>query len=210
MSKRGRGGRVIRGIIFDFGNVICSFDVEIFLAKLHERSGVDAETLRDRIYGSRLHSRYERGEIPSMEFHREVVRRIGVDIPVEELADSFSDIFTPLESTHGLIRTLKGKYRLGLLSNTNEWHFLRHIRKVPVFPLFDAVTLSFEVGALKPEPEIYLDSLRKLSLPPESCVFIDDIGRYAEGAAALGIRGIRYTGPAELLRELSGLGVVPP
>jgi len=201
---------LIRGVIFDFGNVVCSFDVEKFLAKLHGWSGLDVETLRDRIYGSLLHSRYERGEISSEEFHREVVRRIGVDVPVEELAEGFCDIFTPLESTHGLIRTLKGKYRLGLLSNTNEWHFLRQIRKVPVFPLFDAVTLSFEVGALKPEPEIYLDALRKLSLPPEACVFIDDIGKYADGAAVLGIRGIRYTGHAELLRELTGLGVVPP
>ncbi|HEX7520150.1 MAG TPA: HAD family phosphatase [Candidatus Deferrimicrobium sp.] len=203
-------GRVIRGVIFDFGNVICSFDVEKFLAKLQEWSGLDVETLRDRVYGSRLHSRYERGEISSKEFHREVVRRIGVDVPVEQLAEGFTDIFTPIESTHGLIRALKGKVRLGLLSNTNEWHFLRHIRKVPVFPLFDAVTLSFEVGALKPEPEIYLDALRKLSLPPEACVFIDDIRKYAEGAAVVGIRGILYTGHAELLRELSGLGVVPP
>jgi len=201
---------MIRGVIFDFGNVICSFDVEIFLAKLHEWSGLDVETLRDRIYGSRLHSRYERGEISSERFYREISRLTGARVSAEEFAEGFSDIFTPLESTHGLIRALKGRYRLGLLSNTNEWHFERHIRKVPVFPLFDAVTLSFEVGALKPEPEIYLDALRKLSLPPEACVFIDDIGKYAEGAAALGIRGIRYTGPAELLRELSGLGVVPP
>jgi len=199
---------VIRGVIFDFGNVICSFDVDIFLGTLHEWSGLDVETLRDRIYGSRLHSGYERGEISSEEFHREVVRRIGIDVPVDELADRFSDIFTPLESTHRLIRALKGKYRLGLLSNTNEWHFLRHIRKVPVFPLFDSVTLSFEVGALKPEPEIYLDALRKLSLPPEECVFIDDIGIYAEGAAVVGIRGIQYTGPEELVRELSSLGVI--
>ena len=201
---------MIRGVIFDFGNVICSFDVEIFLAKLHEWSGLDVETLRDRIYGSRLHSRYERGEISSERFYREISRLTGARVSAEEFAEGFTDIFTPLESTHGLIRALKGRYRLGLLSNTNEWHFERHIRKVPVFPLFDAVTLSFEVGALKPEPEIYLDALRKLSLPPEACVFIDDIGKYAEGAAALGIRGIRYTGPAELLRELSGLGVVPP
>jgi len=200
---------MIRGVIFDFGNVISSFDVGIFLGKLRDWSGVETETLRERIYGSGLHSRYERGDISSKEFHREVVRRIGIDVPVEEFADRFSDIFTPLESTHGLIRALKGKYRLGLLSNTNEWHFLRHIRKVPVFPLFDSVTLSFEVGALKPEPEIYLDALRKLSLPPEECVFIDDIGKYAEGAAGVGIRGIQYTGPGELVRELSSLGVIP-
>jgi len=78
---------MIRGVIFDFGNVICSFDVEIFLAKLQERSGLGVDTLRDRVYGSGLHSRYERGVISSMEFHREVVRRIGVGVPAEELAD---------------------------------------------------------------------------------------------------------------------------
>lgn len=200
---------MIRGVIFDFGNVIASFDVEIFLGKLRDWSGIEAGTLRERIYGSGLHSRYERGDISSERFYREISRLTGARVSAEEFAEGFTDIFTPLDSTQGLIRALKGKYRLGLLSNTNEWHFLRHIRKVPIFPLFDAVTLSFEVGALKPEPEIYLDALRKLSLPPEECVFIDDIGKYAEGATVLGIRGILYTGHAELLRELSGLGVVP-
>ena len=201
---------MIRGVIFDFGNVISSFDVGIFLGKLRDWSGVETGTLRERIYGSGLHSRYERGDISSERFYREISRLTGARVSAEEFAEGFTDIFTPLEATHGLIRALKGKYRLGLLSNTNEWHFLRHIRKTPVFPLFDSVTLSFEVGALKPEPEIYLDALRKLSLPPEECVFIDDIRKYAEGAAVVGIRGIQYTGPAELLRELSGLGVVPP
>jgi len=200
---------VIRGVIFDFGNVISSFDVGIFLGKLRDWSGVEVGILRERIYGSGLHSRYERGDISSERFYREISRLSGARVSAEVFAEGFSDIFTPLESTHGLIRALKGKYRLGLLSNTNEWHYLRHIRKVPVFPLFDSVTLSFEVGALKPEPEIYLDALRKLSLPPEECVFIDDIGKYAEGAAGVGIRGIQYTGPEELVRELSSLGVIP-
>ncbi|MGB7630749.1 MAG: HAD family phosphatase [Candidatus Deferrimicrobium sp.] len=206
--KEGNG--LIRGVIFDFGNVICSFDVEIFLAKLHGWSGLDVETLRDQVYGSRLHSRYERGEISSEEFRGRIVRTTGARVPVESFEEGFTDIFTPLGDTQALIRGLKGKYRLGLLSNTNECHFRRHIRRVPVFPLFDTVTLSFEVGALKPEPPIYRDALRKLSLPPEECVYIDDIVEYAEGARALGIHGIRYTGHAELLRELSGLGVVPP
>jgi len=206
--KEGNG--LIRGVIFDFGNVICSFDVEIFLAKLHGWSGLDVETLRDQVYGSRLHSRYERGEISSEEFRDRIVRMTGARVPVEAFEEGFTDIFTPLGDTQALILGLKGKYRLGLLSNTNECHFRRHIRRVPVFPLFETVTLSFEVGALKPEPPIYRDALRKLSLPPEECVYIDDIVEYAEGARALGIHGIRYTGHAELLRELSGLGVVPP
>ena len=198
---------MIRGVIFDFGNVISSFDVGNFLGKLRDWSGVEVGILRERVYGSGLHSRYERGDITSERFYREISLLTGARVSAEEFAEGFTDIFTPLESTHGLIRALKGRYRLGLLSNTNEWHFERHIRGVPVFPLFDAVTLSFEVRALKPAPEIYRDALRKLSLPPEACVFIDDIREYADGAAAVGIRGIRYTGHAELLEALSGLGV---
>jgi putative hydrolase of the HAD superfamily len=201
---------VIRGIIFDFGNVISSFDVGKFLARLNGWSGVPVETLRERVYGSDLHSLYERGGISSEEFRDRVARMTGARVPVEAFEEGFTDIFTPLADTQALITDLKGRYRLGLLSNTNECHFRRHIRRVPVFPLFDTVTLSFEVGALKPEPPIYRDALRKLSLPPEACVFIDDIAEYAEGAKALGIHGIRYTGHAKLVRELSGLGVVRP
>jgi putative hydrolase of the HAD superfamily len=204
------GGPLIRGVIFDFGNVVSAFDVGKFLRRLCGWSGTGLETLRDRIYGSGLHSRYERGEISSEEFHREISRISGARVPPEEFAEAFTDIFTPLESTQRLVRSLKGKYRLGLLSNTNEWHFERHIRNVPVFPLFDAVTLSYEVRALKPSPEIYRDALRKLSLPPEACVFIDDIREYAEGASALGIRGIRYTGHDDLLRALADLRVSVP
>jgi putative hydrolase of the HAD superfamily len=204
------GGPVIRGVIFDFGNVISAFDVGKFLRRLHEWSGTGVETLRERIYGSGLHSRYERGDIPSEEFHREICRLSDARVPAEEFARGFTDIFTPLESTHGLIRALKGRYRLGLLSNTNEWHFERYIRTVPVFPLFDAVTLSYEVRALKPSPEIYRDALRKLSLPPEACVFIDDIPEYADGASALGIRGIRFTGHDDLIRALADLRVSVP
>jgi putative hydrolase of the HAD superfamily len=133
----------------------------------------------------------------------------GAGVPSEEFARGFTDIFTPIESTRALIRGLEGRYRLGLLSNTNELHFRRHIRNEPVFPLFDAVTLSYEIGALKPEPAIYRDALGKLSLPSEECVFIDDIEAYAEGAKAVGIRGIRFTGREKLLSDLAKLGVVP-
>ncbi len=205
----GQGAYMIRGVIFDFGNVISSFDVGKFLAKLRGWSGLPVETLRERVYRSGLHSRFERGEVSPEEFHRLVGSMTGADVPPEAFAEGFTDIFTPIDGTQALIRELKGKYRLGLLSNTNEWHYLRHIRKVPVFPLFDTVTLSFEVGALKPEPAIYRDALGKLSLPPEECVFIDDIGEYADGASAVGIRGIRFTGPAPLRETLAGLGVPP-
>ena len=125
---------MIRGVIFDFGNVICSFDVEIFLGKLHEWSGIDVETFRERIYGSGLHSRYERGDISSEEVLPRDFPSDRRRLSAEDSRNGFTDIFTPLESTHGLIRALKGKYRLGLLSNTNEWHFCGTSERCPSSP----------------------------------------------------------------------------
>ncbi|HEX9191462.1 MAG TPA: hypothetical protein VF847_05160, partial [Candidatus Deferrimicrobiaceae bacterium] len=93
---------MVRGVIFDFGNVISTFDVGIFLERLCRWSGTGVETLRERIYGSGLHSRFERGEISAEAFHREICRMSDARVPAEEFAQGFTDIFTPLESTHGL------------------------------------------------------------------------------------------------------------
>jgi putative hydrolase of the HAD superfamily len=107
-----------------------------------------------------------------------------------------------------LIRQLKARYRLGLLSNTSEWHFLHGIRPTEVFPLFDAVTLSFEVGVMKPGEGIYRDALEKLDLPPEACVYIDDIGEFADAATALGLHGIQYVDDETLMHRLAAIGVI--
>ena len=52
----------------------------------------------------------------------------------------------------------------------------------------DAVVLSFEVGAAKPDPAIYLAALDRLAAQPAETVFVDDQATYCDGAAALGMR----------------------
>jgi HAD superfamily hydrolase (TIGR01509 family) len=52
----------------------------------------------------------------------------------------------------------------------------------------DAIMLSFEVGAAKPDPGIYRAALDALGARPEEAVFVDDQAAYCEGAEALGIR----------------------
>lgn len=53
---------------------------------------------------------------------------------------------------------------------------------------FDAVILSFEVRARKPDPAIYRAALTALGDPaPERSVFVDDQVPYCDGAAALGL-----------------------
>lgn len=197
----------MRGVIFDFGNVISSFDTGIFLRKLAERSDRTVEELDDAVYGSGVHREFEAGRISSPEFFRAIKVRCGLRMGEEEFLEAFTDIFTSIPETSELIRALSGRYRVGLLSNTNERHFEHYIRKSEVFPLFETVTASHLVGALKPSEAIYRDALAKLRLPPHECVYVDDIPEYVEGARALGIRGIRYSGDAALRSSLRECGI---
>ena len=52
---------------------------------------------------------------------------------------------------------------------------------------FDALILSFEVGARKPQPAIYLAALEAVGSKAADAIFIDDQADYCDGARALGI-----------------------
>lgn len=198
---------MVQGILFDFGGVISTFDSRVFFRHLAGRSSRTAGEMAAIVLEADLPRRYESGRITSREFYSEVTERCGVSISEEEFVAAFTGIFVPIESTFRLIRALKPSFRIGLLSNTNEWHFEHSIRTVEVFPLFDAVTLSYRVGEMKPGERIYRDALERIGLLPEECLFIDDLEENVAGAERIGIRGIQYTGPERLVASLNTLGI---
>lgn len=207
MSAR-KANAPVKGVIFDFGGVIHSFDFGMFFRTLGGRTDMTLAEMGSRVAGSHLPRRYELGEISSREFYRGIANLCGLRVTEEEFVRAFVAIFTPIESTVGLIRSLSRSYRLGLLSNTNEWHFERHIRAVEIFPLFDSVTLSFQVRAMKPAEAIYRDMLEKIGFPPEECAFVDDLEENVAGASRMNLHAIHYTDHERLVSSLAELGVV--
>ena len=198
----------IRGVIFDFGKVIADFDINPILERLSAICNIQSEELGRRFQeDSSLARDFESGAISSDQFLGEVSRLCGHEFCEEEFIPIFTGIFTPIRPTCDLIRKLKGRYRLGLLSNTNPLHFQYGIQTSEVFPLFDAVTMSFQVKALKPDPRLFEDSLEKLDLVAEECVFIDDISAFAEAANGCLLHGIHYHGHQELLQDLKILKI---
>ncbi len=199
--------KAIRGVIFDFGNVIYRFDNRRILEGLAPLCGRSVAELGGLMTGSSLPEDYEAGRVNSEEFLAGVSRLCEYPFEEATFIRAFTDIFTPIESTLELIRRLAPRYRLGLISNTNPWHFEHAIRPCEVFPLFGAVTLSHEAKALKPDPKLFEDSLTKLGLPAGACVFIDDRPEFVEAATRQGLHGLAYTDLEHLLRELEALGV---
>lgn len=104
------------------------------------------------------------------------------------------------------IKTIKGSYKLAMVSNINSRERLDS-RFLPgqLDELFDAVIPSGEVGYIKPQPEIFMIAAERLGVRPEDCVFIDDIEDFCEGARAVGMQAIHFTSNAQALSELKAL-----
>jgi len=195
--------------LFDLGNVILPFNHYQIAEKLARFS--ESRELSDpaRIF-SYLFDRqkgainnYEIGKMSSIEFFNQVKERFKLILPFDAFVPIWNEIFTENHEVSELIRSLKGKKRLGLLSNTNPLHFEYALSTFPILNLFDKWILSHEVGFKKPAVEIFLKALEWASVPPPKTLFIDDIKEHVEVAASLGMQAIHFTSAQQLVRELS-------
>lgn len=99
------------------------------------------------------------------------------------------------------ISTLKGTYKLAILSNANVGT-LKRIFTAEQLGIFDSVVVSAEVHMVKPQPEIYEYTADSLNVLPDECVFIDDIKEYVRGASAKGMKTLLYKDFSLLKQEL--------
>ena len=197
----------VKAIIFDYGNVIESFDNNRFLKFLSEKSSKNVDELRSIIYfKSTFVNDFETGKISSEQFYKNICNLIGVELDKEEFIQGFLDIFIPIEPIIELIAKLKQNYMLGLISNTNDIHF-QHIKQNKIYHLFDAVSLSFKVGVNKPDKKIFFDILKKLNLIEEECIFIDDQSLFVKAAKDYYFKAIQFKSPENLIKTLKSLNI---
>ena len=196
---------MIRAVIFDYGNVISVVDTPRFVSTVarHAREPVAASEGFDR---TRVLLRdYETGRMSTETFVPEFLRLAGLEMSHAEFTRAWAGFFTPIPFTRKLLRALHGRYMLALLSNTNPLHFEHVIKPTEEFRLFSAITLSYEVGAMKPAAQLYTDMLGKLGLPGEECMYIDDLKENVEAAAAFGMHAVHFPSAKEAEAELRRL-----
>ncbi|RKZ00492.1 MAG: phosphatase [Candidatus Hydrothermota bacterium] len=81
---------------------------------------------------------------------------------------------------------------IGLASSSqlNQINFI--LRKLGLREFFSAITSGEEVSEGKPEPQIYLETARRLGVPPERCVAIEDSRNGLISAKRAGMKVIAY------------------
>lgn len=80
-------------------------------------------------------------------------------------------------------------------------------RLYPFLGRFRAVVVSGRIGLVKPDAAIYRHALARFGVAPERTLFIDDSARNVAGAAAVGLRAVRFAGAEGLRRDLAAFGL---
>ena len=201
-------GSEVQGLIFDFGNVIYRFDHGRCTAALSRMCGLESREIRRRLFSeSDIEWDYMAGNLSSDDFLDLCSKACGHAFDKDAFFAAYLDIFAPQHDIMDLIRALKPHYKLGLISDTAEWHFEQVIQKCEVYPLFDAVVASHLEHRLKPDQELFRTCLKGMGVKAETCLFIDDVPKHIAGARAMGFHAHTYRTFAALESELHHLGV---
>jgi len=196
----------IESVIFDWGGVLIDDPRPALLRYCADAFGVSQQRYTP-VHDSFLDD-FQKGLINEVEFWRRIAQKFGRPAPqVPSLwSGAFRSACVPRPEVFRLVSSLHARgYKTALLSNT-ELPAVEFFYEFG-YDMFDALVFSCEQGAAKPERRIYEITLEKLGSPARRSVFIDDRLDYIEGARAVGINTILFTGIEQLKRDLTGLGV---
>jgi putative hydrolase of the HAD superfamily len=184
---------MIKNLLFDLGGVIMDIEKNNCIAAFERLGLKDAASYFGEYSQQGAFEALESGKISTDEFHAEMRAAIGEHATDADIDHAFNCFLTGIPK-HRLtqLRELRKKYRIYLLSNTNE--IMWNSRIADEFTgegltredYFDGMVTSFEAKALKPGPEIFKYAQTKLGIVPSETLFLDDSHANCEVARLLG------------------------
>jgi putative hydrolase of the HAD superfamily len=199
----------LKNLILDLGGVIFDIDYE-FTIRAFADAGMDDS---GQVYSQKgqlpVFDLFEKGLITTNEFCDELRSLCHKETDNETIIRCWNALLIgiPQDNIDTLYR-LKEKYRLFLLSNTNEIHeaaFKQNIieqhGRYFFDDVFEKVYLSHLIHLRKPDREVFDYVINENNLIREECLFIDDSIQHIHGAKAAGIEE-RLLGKGEKLAAL--------
>ena len=191
---------MIKDIVFDFGGVLTTIDTERALQKFRDLGIENPEQYINSYCQKGPFFEVENGDIDSEEFCRRISAIAGREITFEEAKEAWLGFLVEIH-THLLeyLQTLRGRYRLSVLSNTNpfiqSWALTSDFTPTgkSLADYFDNLFFSYRMHCSKPSEEIYSKMLELGNMRAEETLFVDDGAKNIKAAERVGIQTLLVT-----------------
>jgi glucose-1-phosphatase len=200
-------GRPFDVVLFDLGGVLIDFGG---VGPMKELAGIESD---DELWRRWLTCRwvrdFERGQCSTELFAAGVVADWELQIQPDEFLAAFASWpGAPLPGADALLANVRDVMPAGCLSNTNALHWERQFSRWPILDAFDHRFLSFELGCVKPDRELFESVAELVGAPRDRVLFLDDNLLNVDGATAAGFAAMHTRGVEEARAALIAAGVL--
>ncbi|MEO1018352.1 MAG: HAD family phosphatase [Pseudomonadota bacterium] len=199
----------IKSIVFDLGGVLVDWNPRYLYRKM-----IDDEARMEWFLAEICNGPWNLEQDRGRSFD-EAVEVLLPHYPAEaELIKAYRDrwpemLAGPIDGTVVVLDELvAGGWPLHAITNWSAETFPVAEARYPFLGHFRSITVSGQVGMVKPNEDIFLHFSEQQDVPPEGAVFIDDNAANIETAGRLGFDAIRFEGPAQLREALQLRGVL--
>ncbi|HTU38577.1 MAG TPA: HAD-IA family hydrolase [Acidimicrobiales bacterium] len=195
-------------VLFDLGGVLIDPGG---VGQMRELSGLPSD---DDVWARWLSCRwvraFEAGRCSPEEFAAGVVSDWELDLEPDAFLDEFAGWpGLPYPGALELVSAVAAQVPIGYLSNTNALQWNANFEEIPVTRAFGYRFLSFQLGLVKPDREIFDAVAAALPVPRERVLFLDDNLVNVEAALAAGFAASHVRGVDGATDALVGAGVLP-
>ena len=184
----------IKNIIFDLGGVILNINYLKTSQCFKDFGVINFDDLYTQENQSSLFEEFEKGNLSSQQFLNQLMQKTGLSENKVVTAWNAMLLDLPKERLN-FVTNLREKYRVFLLSNTNEIHihsFEGSLKKTNQLDLyyssFENIYYSCRMRMRKPNIDCFEMVLQENNLIPSETIFIDDSIQHIEGAKKTGIK----------------------
>jgi putative hydrolase of the HAD superfamily len=203
----------LQAVIFDYGEVLSGPPDQQAHRNLLAIAGVEEEAFEKAYWAHRLD--YDADILNAQTYWQTVARDTGVRFTakqIEQLTEQDAIMWMNLNPAMlaWIPRIKQAGFRLGILSNMGDG-VLDYLRpRFSWLSQFDWLTWSCELGVVKPDPAIYLHTVKKLNVSPDRALFIDNLQKNIAGAEAIGLHAALFENVEQLQADLARRGFALP
>jgi putative hydrolase of the HAD superfamily len=194
----------IEAVAFDMGRVLVGLGS---LVELLDQPDLTDDVFWPQWLTSPAVRAFETGRIDPHAFATALVAEVGLSITPDEFLRRLA-VWPQglLPGAREMVASVP--VTTALLSNTNSLHWFHQPDAAELWSLCDRSYVSFELGMVKPDREVFDHIAADLGVAPERILFLDDSEPNVTGARAAGWRAERVVGVDESRAALAAHGVL--